>query len=333
MIDHYRFNGDKYFLRKTAYPFLVDVATFYQCYAFIWEGNMVTGRSISPENGFIIPSNDSIAGNGAAIDIAPEMDNQLMRDIMKVVIEVAEVLEIPDTDAIVATAKEFLPLIREPRVGSYGQLLEWRYEFNESTPGNRHLSPFYGLHPSNQFQALVNESLFNAAKVLLDHRVSSGSGTTGWSRTWLINQYARALSAADVWYHIQQWYARYPTTALWNTDHGATFQIDGNFGITSGLTEMLLQSQTGTIYILPALPLEPIPTGSFKGLMARGGFEIDAEWENGKLMNATVTSKLGNELKLRVQDGEIFSINRKVYTGPIKTKKGQKYVVTLGERK
>jgi Glycosyl hydrolase family 95 catalytic domain/Glycoside hydrolase family 95, C-terminal domain len=333
MADHYRFSGDKAFLQNTAYPFLVDVATFFQCYTLEYEGNRVTGPSLSPENAFFIPSNASVAGQQAAMDVAIEVDNQLMRDVMNEVVEFAGVLGIPDTDPAVVAAKDFLPLIREPRVGSNGQILEWRYEYKETDPGNRHLSPLYGLHPSNQFQPLVNETLFNAAKVLLDHRVASGSGSTGWSRTWLVNQYARALSPDDVWTHIQKWYSTYPTTALWNTDHGAVFQIDGNFGITSGLTEMILQSQTGTIYILPALPADAFPTGSCQGLMARGGFEVDAQWENRQLVQATVKSKLGNDLALRVQDGADFSVDGMTYEGPIKTHKGQQHVVTLGKGK
>ncbi|KAJ5812239.1 glycoside hydrolase family 95 protein [Penicillium riverlandense] len=329
MIDHYRFSGDKDFLREKAYPFLVDVATFYQCYAFLWEGNLVTGPSLSPENGFYLLNNQSEVGQWAAMDIAPEMDNQLMRDVMKGVLEGAEALGIPGDDKAVKAAKKFLPLIREPRIGSYGQLLEWRYEYNETTPGMRHLSPLYGLHPSNQFEPLENNTIFNAAKVLLDRRVQYGSGSTGWSRTWLACQYARALSGSDVWFHVKKWYETYPTTALWNTDHGAVFQIDGNFGITAALTEMLLQSQSldHTIYLLPALPSE-VPTGSFKGLVARHGFEVDVEWKDGNFTRGTVRSKLGNELKLRVQDGELFSVNGKIYTGPINTEVGKEYIIT-----
>ena len=327
MSDYYRFTGDKEFLRNTAYPFLVDVATFYQCYTFEWEGNKVTGPSLSPENAFYIPANDSVAGQQAAMDIAPEMDNQLMRDVMNSIVEFAKVLGISDKDRDVVAAKDFLPSIREPRIGSYGQILEWRYEYNETDPGMRHLSPLYGLHPSTQFGPLVNETLFNAAKVLLDHRVEYGSGSTGWSRTWLINEYARALSPDDVWTHIQGWYATYPTTALWNTDHGAVFQIDGNFGITSGLTEMLIQSQTGTIYILPAVPTNKMPTGSFKGLMARGGFEVDAQWKGGNFTQGTVKSLLGNELAIRLENGTSFTVNGRKYTAPVKTEKNKTYVI------
>lgn len=329
MIDHYRFNGDKNFLRNTAYPFLTEVAAFYQCYTFEYEGNMVTGPSLSPENPFYIPSNMTKAGAQGAMDIAPEMDNQIMRDVMNALLEAATALGISSSDPNVVAAKNFLPKIRQPRVGSYGQLLEWRFEYNETAPGQRHLSPLYGLHPSNQFGPLVNPAQFKPAKVLLDRRVKYGSGSTGWSKTWLINQYARALSPADVWTQIRGWYARYPTGVLFNTNGGTRFQIDGNFGITSGLTEMLLQSQTGTVHILPATPTDIFPTGSFMGLMARGGFQVDAQWANGKLKQAVVTSKLGNQLKLRVTTGVAFTVNGATYSQGITTKVGQKYTIVL----
>lgn len=331
MMDHYRFTGDKDFLEGTAYPYLVDVATFYECYTFEWEGSRVTGPSISPENTFVVPDDMEEPGKGEAMDIAIEMDNQLMRDVMTGLIEAADVLGIADSDKNVAAAKEFLPLIREPQVGSQGQILEWRQEYEEEEPGHRHLSPLYGLHPSNQFSPLVNETLSTAAKVLLDQRVDAGSGSTGWSRTWMINQYARLHSGSDAWEHVQAWFATYPTGNLWNTDSGSGFQIDGNYGFTSGITEMLLQSHAGPVHILPALPADAVPAGSAKGLLARGGFEVDLEWEGGEFKAAVVTSKLGGELSLRVQDGCDFLVNDELYTDPIQTTKGEKYEIASEE--
>lgn len=328
MMDHYRFTGDVNFLAETAYPYLVDVAKFYECYTFEWEGHMVTGPSLSPENSFVTPTNMSIAGNVEPMDIAIEMDNQLMRDVVTSLLEAADVLGIPETDKDVAAAKQFLPLIREPQIGSLGQILEWRYEYKEKAAGHKHLSPLYGLHPSKQFSPLINERLSKAAKVLLDRRVNGGSGSTGWSRVWLINQYARLYSGADAWTHVVAWFSKYPTTNLWNTDSGSGFQIDGNYGFTSGITEMLLQSHAGFVHILPALPVDAMPNGNAKGLLARGNFELDIQWENGAFKTATVTSILGGELSLRVQDGANFSVNGILYKGPIRSAKGTKYVIT-----
>ncbi|KAL7946723.1 glycoside hydrolase family 95 protein [Trichoderma barbatum] len=329
MMEQYRFNGDVNFLRNTAYPYLLDVSKFLQCYTFTWQGNRVTGPSLSPENIYFVPKGASTAGQGQPMDIAPEMDNQLMRDVMTSIIEAAAVLGISSSDSNVQAATNFLPLIRTPRIGSFGQILEWRAEYPETDPGHRHLSPLYGLHPGSQFSPLVNSTLSAAAKVLLDHRFAGGSGSTGWSRTWMMNQYARLFSGADVWKHIVGWFATYPTPNLWNTDHGATFQIDGNFGFTSGVTEMLLQSQTGTVHLLPALPGSNIPTGNVRGLLARGGFQVDIDWQSGSFRTATVTSTRGGQLKLRVANGQSFKVNGATYTGAIQTTSGAKYTITV----
>jgi hypothetical protein len=329
MIDHYRFTGDKDFLENVAYPALVDVASFYHCYAFDWEGSRVTGPSISPENTFIVPDDMSVAGEGQPMDIAIEMDNQLMRDVMNAVIEAGEALGVNDTDEAVSAARDFLPLIRQPQIGSRGQILEWREEYGETEPGHRHLSPLYGLHPSNQFSPLVNQTLSDASRVLLEERLAGGSGSTGWSRTWMINQFARLHDGAAAWSHVEAWFATYAMSNLWNSDSGSTFQIDGNFGFASGVTEMFLQSHAGVVHILPALPSDASPSGSFKGLLARGGFEVDAEWEGGAFTTATVTSTIGGTLNLRVQDGIEFSVDGEVYGDAIETTKGEQYVLTL----
>lgn len=329
MMDHYRFTGDEDFLANTAYPYLVDVATFYDCYAFEWEGWRVAGPSLSPENSFVVPDEMSDAGEVEPMDIAIEMDNQLMRDVMASLLEAADILGISDTDKDVAAAKKFLPLIREPQVGSQGQILEWREEYEEDEPAHRHLSPLYGLHPSSQISPSVNDTIGQAAKVLLDQRVEAGSGSTGWSRTWMINLYARLYSGSDAWEHVNAWFATFPTGNLWNTDNGSGFQIDGNWGFTSGITEMLLQSHAGFVHILPALPKDAVPDGSAKGLLGRGGFEVDIEWEAGLFKSAMVTSKLGSELRLRVQDGCDFLANDELYKDPILTTKGEKVLIRL----
>lgn len=330
MVDHYRFTGDKKFLADVAYPYLIDVATFYECYTFAHEGYRVTGPSLSPENTFIVPSNFSVAGRAEPMDIDIPMDNQLMHDVFSAVVEAAGVLDIPDTDPDLVKAKEFLPLIKPAQIGSQGQILEWRYEYKEKAPSHRHISPLYALHPGTQFSPLVNKTLAKAAEVLLDRRRDAGSGTTGWSRTWMMNMYARAFRGADAWEQAKAWFATFPTANLWNTDKGATFQIDGNFGFTSGITEMLLQSHAGVVHILPALPAQAIPSGTAQGLVARGNFVVDIEWAEGSLTKATVTARIGGKLKLRVGNGDKILVNGEKYDEGVETNKGDVVSVTLG---
>ncbi|KAJ0416850.1 Six-hairpin glycosidase-like protein [Aspergillus carlsbadensis] len=334
LIDHYRFTGDKQLLSETVYPYLVDVTRFYQCYTFEHNGYRVTGPSLSPENTFYVPDNWTIAGAEAAMDIEIQMDNQLMYEVFHNLLEAAAELGIPSRDKTVAAARSFLAQIHSPRIGSKGQIQEWRLDYDLRAHGHRHLSPLYGLHPGTQFSPLVNATLATAAEILLDERADGGSGSTGWSNAWFINQYARLHRGSDAWAQITKWFSLYPTRNLWNTDKGATFQIDGNFGLVSGVTEMLLQSTSQSlaadeiVHLLPALPDE-VPGGNATGLLARGGFEIDVEWESGKLKRAVVRSKLGRKLQVRVADGEQIKVNNQVHRGPIRTKKGGVYVVTL----
>ncbi|CAI0645296.1 unnamed protein product [Colletotrichum noveboracense] len=287
MVDHYHFTGDKTFLADVAYPFLIDVATFYECYTFEHEGYRITGPSLSPENTFVVPSNFSVAGRSEPMDIDIPMDNQLMHDVFSAIIEAADILGIDDTNQDLKKAKDFLPRIKPAQIGSKGQILEWRYEYKESAPRS-----------------------------------------TGWSRTWMINMYARSFRGADAWEQVKGWFATFPTANLWNTDKGSTFQIDGNYGFTSGIAEMLLQSHTGTVHILPALPGEAVPTGSAKGLVARGNFIIDVEWENGAFKRAGITSKTGGKLNLRVGNAESVLVDGDMYTVEIRTTEGQVLEIT-----
>ncbi|KAI0188707.1 glycoside hydrolase family 95 protein [Astrocystis sublimbata] len=326
MMEHYRFTKDTTFLTSTVYPYLISVAEFYYCYTFQYQGWQVTGPSLSPENTFRVPNGMSSPGNGEAMDINIAMDDQLMRAVFNAIIEAAAAIGIPEGRDDVTRAKKFLPLIRPPQVGSQGQILEWRSEYAENERGHRHFSPLWSLFPGSEFTPLVNETLAKAAGVLLDSRMSGGSGSTGWSRTWALNLYARLFRGEDAWSMIRGWFAKYPTEGLWNTDSGSTFQIDGNFGLTSGITEMLLQSHAG-IHVLPALP-RAIPKGSFKGLTARGNFIVDAEWENGTFKTATVTSNSESELRLRVSGGIGILVDGVVYTKPITAVQGRKYNIT-----
>ncbi|KAL4818371.1 Six-hairpin glycosidase-like protein [Aspergillus spinulosporus] len=330
LYDQYRFTGDKVLLADTIYPYLVDVAKFYQCYTFEHEGYKVTGPSLSPENTFVIPENWTIAGNKAAMDVAIPMDDQIIWEVLHNLLDAASELGITDNDHTVSAAKSFLHKIHPPRIGSQGQIQEWRLDYKSSAPGHRHLSPLFGVHPGRQFSPLVNSTLSAAAEILLDDRLSHGSGSTGWSNAWFINQYARLYRGNDAWAQIEKWFSLYPTDTLWNTDDGATFQIDGNFGVLSGITEMLLQSHAGVVHLLPALPGIAVPRGSARGLTARGGFEVDIDWEDGRLQTAVIRSLGGGTMRVRVQDWVEFFVNGEKYEEGLETEEGEEYVVTLG---
>ncbi|KAF7307546.1 Glycoside hydrolase family 95 protein [Mycena indigotica] len=332
-IDHYRFTQDKTFLQNVAYPFLTQVAAFYECYAFAHDGFNATGPSLSPENTFVVPSNESVAGAGESVDIAPAMDGQLMTEIFEGLLEAASALGIANSDPAVVAARNFLPTIKPQQIGSLGQILEWRQEYTEAVPDNPHLSPLWALMPGRAFSPLVNNTLSKAAQVVLDKRVASGSGSTGWSRTWLINQYARAFRANDAWMHLGQWLALFtPSFSLFDTWTATNpiFQIDGNFGFVSGVAEMLLQSHVGIVHLLPALPGSAVPTGSVKGLVARGNFVVDINWSGGGFASANVTSRSGAQLALRIADGTgSILVDGAVYKGPFATTVGKTYAVTL----
>ncbi|KAL5372135.1 hypothetical protein DPSP01_013720 [Paraphaeosphaeria sporulosa] len=325
VMEHYRFTQDKTFLQDRAWPILKDAADFYYCYLFQYNGNYVTGPTASPENTYIVPSNMKTAGKSEGVDLATACDNELLFHLFSDVLEAAEVLGINGTD--VTKAKDYLSKIKAPQVGSKGQILEWRSEYSEAEPGHRHFSHLVGLYPGSQMTPLVSDKLSKAAKVSLDNRIKAGSGSTGWSRVWAMNLYARLLDGASVWSNAITFLQTYPLDNLWNSGENRWFQIDGNFGFTSAIAEMLLQSHS-VVHILPALPKSAVPKGSVKGLVARGNFVVDVEWSGGAFVQATVTSKSGADLELRVEGGTAIKVDGKAYGGPIKTTAGGKYTVT-----
>ncbi|GAQ08717.1 alpha-L-fucosidase 2 [Aspergillus lentulus] len=327
LMDQYRFTQDKTLLQTRIWPLLKSAADFYYCYLFDFEGYYTSGPSISPENAFIIPKDMTIPGETTGIDLAPTMDNLLLHELFAAVIETCKVLGITGDD--LTNAQKYISKIRPPLIGSHGQILEWRREYEGTEPGHRHMSPILGLYPGSQMAPLVNKTLANAAKVLLDQRITSGSGSTGWSRTWTMSLYARLFDGNSVWHHAQYFLQKYPTDNLWNTDQGpgSAFQIDGNFGFAAGIAEMLLQSHA-VVHLLPALP-DAVPNGRVSGLVARGNFVVDMEWSNGVLKSAKIDSRSGGVLALRVQDGKPFTVDGEEYTGSIRTVAGKAYTIRL----
>ncbi|KAH9905574.1 Six-hairpin glycosidase-like protein [Xylariomycetidae sp. FL2044] len=328
-MEHYRFTLNQTFLEERAWPMLQKAADFYYCYLFDWNDYWTTGPSLSPENSFIVPDDMETTGSSEGIDISPQMDNSLLTELFQAVIQAGQILGISGTQ--LDNAQAYLEKIRPPVIGSYGQILEWRQEYGETEPAHRHMSPIWALFPGSAFAPLNSTSYAAAAKELLDNRMSNGSGSTGWSRTWAMCLYARLFAGDTLWDHAVEFLQTFPSPNLWNTDSGpgSAFQIDGNFGFTAAISEMLLQSHN-VVHLLPALP-SAIPSGSVTGLVARGGFVIDMAWSDGLLINATIMSRNGGLLALRVQDGVGFSVDGVAYTDPFSTEYGGRYIVALDE--
>jgi alpha-L-fucosidase 2 len=197
-----------------------------------------------------------------------------------------------------------------------GGIQEWIEDYKEWEVGHRHISHLLGLHPGTQITPLTPE-LFEGAKKTILRRLGAGGGHTGWSRAWIINFYARLLDAENAHFHVQELLRKSTLSNLFDTH--PPFQIDGNFGGTAGITEMFLQSHMGFLHLLPALP-DAWKSGSISGLCAKGGFEVDLQWENGELKKCVVKSNAGQPLEIRYKN-QILTKQ--------KTIKGETYTFTL----
>lgn len=336
--EHYLFTGDRQFLSDQAYPILKEAAEFFLSYmvehpTYSW---LVTGPSVSPENFFF-----TTGGNKCAESMGPTCDRELVYALFTSCIAASQILD-QDADfraQLEASQARLSPIM----IGERGQVQEWLEDFKEADPGQRHTSPLVSLYPLHQITPRSTPDLARAAQVTIKRRICSPEWEdSAFTRGPIINEYARLGDGDSAHtlllgllskYTDVNLFTFYPANFAGSTEE--TFSLEGNTASTAGIAEMLLQSQGGEIQLLPALP-KAWPTGSVKGLRARGGFEVDIIWKDGRLERAAIRSDLGQHcdiysmipLSIRSKGSRIQNSSGSADLISFSTEKGQEYLVT-----
>jgi len=295
--EYYDYTRDKNFLKEVGYPLIKSSADFSVDY--LWkrpDGSYTAAPSTSPEHG--------------PVDEGATFVHAVIREILLNAIDASKALGIDTKER--KQWQEILNNLVPYQTGRYGQLMEWSRDIDDPKDEHRHVNHLFGLHPGHTLSPITTPELAKAARIVLEHR---GDGATGWSMGWKLNQWARLQDGNHAYKLFGNLLKNGTLDNLWDTH--PPFQIDGNFGGTAGVTELLLQSHMGFIQLLPALP-DAWVEGSVEGLLARGNFEVDLRWADNKLQEAIITSNAGQPCQVRYGD-QVLNF---------KTKKGQTYTLT-----
>ncbi len=318
--DNFDYTRDTAFLRDRAYPRLRDNTLFLLDYLMPapagtpYAGHLITGPSCSPENKYKLSD-----GTPHNLCMAPTMDIEITRAVLTRFLHAAKILGFSTLTAdsdLHTQARTALVQLPSFKIGKAGNLQEWPEDYTENEPGHRHISHLFALFPDDQITPRSTPDLAHACRTTLDKRLAAGGGSTGWSRSWIINCMARLEDGEAAYQSVLQLFRQSTRPNLFDVcglQKNAPFQIDGNLGGPTGLIEMLLQSHAnGTdpnqnvVRLLPALPTA-LPTGTFRGLCARGGLEIDLTWQNGKATKAILTATATHTHRIAAPKGQTIT--------------------------
>lgn len=293
IMDHYRFSRDRDFLAQHAFPLLRECSEFFLDWLVEDPKShlLVSGPDTSPENSY------KWNGQVLSLTMGPSMDQEIIMQVFSDLLEAADELKIKDD--LTQRVKDARRKLAKPGSGPDGRLLEWATPLDENEPGHRHMSHLFALHPGNT----INHGtlpLFNAARKSLEYRLKSGGGHTGWSRAWIISFMARLGEGFKAGENVQALLAKSTLPNLF--DNHPPFQIDGNFGATAGIAEMIVQSDENEVEIFPALP-KSWNEGNVHGLRARGGLTIDLIWDNNSLRQAVIHASVAGTFRIRCKQG------------------------------
>jgi alpha-L-fucosidase 2 len=325
---HYTYTGDRRFLLEYAYPALRENAIFLLDYLVRdpHTGHLTTGPSCSPENAYELPD-----GHSYNLCMGPTMDISITRSVFARLLEAASLLSevelVQDDAGLLRRVRSAWAQLPPFQIAPDGRLQEWQVDYKDHEPGHRHISHLFGLFPEDQITPAGTPALAQAARKVLDRRLAAGSGSTGWSRSWIINCMARLGDGEAAYQNIRELFRQSIRPNLFDVcglKENSPFQIDGNLGAPNGFIEMLLQShgetpleppsgfaspKNVTLRLLPALP-KAWPTGNFRGLRTRGGLELDCTWNDGRFTTATLKASLRKQVRIVLpkHQGEMIAL-------------------------